>query len=33
MKHSSQRTVLKLGLDKCFIMCPFLLEGHKFGHS
>ena len=33
MKHRSQRTVLKLGLDKCFINCPFLLEDHKFGHS
>ena len=29
MKHPSQRTVLKLELDKC----PFPLEGHKFGHS
>ena len=29
MKHPSQRTLLKLGLDKC----PFLLKGHKFGHS
>ena len=27
MKHPSQRTVLKFGLDKC----PFLLKGHKFG--
>ena len=25
--------VLKLGRNKCFITCSFLLEGHTFCHS
>ena len=29
MEHLSQRAVLKVGHDKCFIKCLFLLEGHK----